>query len=65
MYVLFQFKYFSYEMMKSTWHEEPEKRPSFTDVLKFLNEQNIQDTLNEEVDADTTNDSGYLDIFQE
>ena len=61
------FKYFSYEMMKSTWHEEPEKRPPFADVVKFLHEQNIEDTPIEEAGGtvvDAESDSGYLDVFQ-
>ena len=53
--------------MKSTWHEEPEKRPSFSDVVKFLHEHNIEDTPIKGADgtvADAESDGGYLDIFQ-
>ena len=51
--------------MKHTWNEEPEKRPSFTDIIKFLHEQNIEDTLLDNPDSVTVEDgdSGYLDIF--
>ena len=50
-------------MMKDTWNEEPEKRPSFTDIVKFLHEQNIEDTLIVGTDINDENDSGYLDVF--
>ena len=51
--------------MKDTWNEEPEKRPLFTDIVKLLHKQNIEDTLLESPDSVTVedSDSGYLDIF--
>ena len=48
--------------MKSTWEHEPEKRPSFTDIVQFFDKQNIE-VLDTAV-VDNTNDSGYIDIFQ-
>ena len=53
-------------MMKSTWHGEPEKRPSFSDIVKFFYEQNIntEDTnIDETDDAIGDSNSGYLDIY--
>ena len=53
--------------MKTTWHEEPEKRPSFADIVQFLHGQNIEDTPINETDSaisDSENDSSYLDILQ-
>ena len=40
-------------MMKNTWNEEPEKRPLFTDIVKFLHEQIIKDALMDDVDRAT------------
>ena len=54
-------------MIKSTWKEEPEKRPSFSDIVQFFRAQNIdsEDTLIDKTDSIIVdNDSGYLDIFQ-
>ena len=55
-------------MIKSTWHEEPEKRPSFTKVVQFLHEHVGEDTPVDKADGsahvDAENDSGYLDLFQ-
>ena len=34
-------------MIKSTWQEEPEKRPSFSDIVRFLQDQNITDTCSD------------------
>ena len=54
-------------MMESTWHEEPEKRPSFTDIVQFLQEQNIEDAVMDDTDCasvDGERDSGYLVVFQ-
>ena len=48
-------------MIKSTWQEEPEKRPSFSDIVRFLQDQNITDTPVDE--AGTKNDSAYLDLL--
>jgi len=51
--------------MKSTWQEEPEKRPSFTDIVEFFHEQNIQESLVDEAAnavGDNRSDSGYLDL---
>ena len=53
-------------MIKTTWNEEPEKRPLFSDISQFLYNQNInlEDTPVDETDGTSVdNDSGYLDIF--
>ena len=52
-------------MIDSTWKEDPEKRPSFTDIMCFLYQQNVEDTPINESNSivDTENDSGYLEIF--
>ena len=53
-------------MMKDTWQEEPEKRPSFIDIVQFLQEQNIEDTTMDDTNhatADGERDSGYLAVF--
>ena len=53
--------------MKTTWKEEPEKRPSFSNIVQLLHEQNIdsEDTPIDETNAIIVdNDNGYLDIFQ-
>ena len=49
--------------MKDMWNEEPEKRPSFTDIAKLLHEQNVEDTLIDGTDIDDESDSGYLDVI--
>ena len=52
-------------MINSTWHEEPEKRPSFTDMVNFLHEQNAEDASVDEAETaavETKNDSSYLDL---
>ena len=53
-------------MMESTWHEESEKRPSFTDIVNFLHEQNAEDTPVDETEntvvIETKNDNSYLDL---
>ena len=56
-------------MIKCTWEEEPEKRPSFADIVQFFQEQNFstEDNFIDEIDDSaitSDNDSGYLDIFQ-
>ena len=54
-------------MIKSTWKEEPEKRPSFSDIVHFFHAQNIDSEVTPIDEKDGTivdNDSGYLDIFQ-
>ena len=54
-------------MIKSTWKEEPEKRPSFSDIVQFFHAQNIDSEVTPIDEKDGTivdNDSGYLDIFQ-
>ena len=54
-------------MIKSTWKEEPEKRPTFTDIVQFFHDQNIQDSPIDETNSptvDAENGSGYLDVFQ-
>ena len=59
---------YRYEMMENTWHEEPEKRPSFTDIVQFLQGQNIEDTPVDETEStvhviiETKNDNSYLDL---
>ena len=58
---------FSYEMMKTTWKEEPAKRPSFNDIVQFFHAQKIEDPSVDEIHGaivDNKNDSGYVDIFQ-
>ena len=56
-------------MIKSTWKEEPEKRPLFSDIVQFFHAQNIEDSFVDEGNSlavHAENDSGYLDIrFQE
>ena len=56
-------------MIKSTWNEEPEKRPIFSDIVQFFHDQNIEDSLIDEANSlsvDAENDNGYLDVhFQE
>ena len=47
-------------MIKSTWHEEPGKRPSFTDIVQFLQEQNIEATPVDETGR--TIDAEYLNL---
>lgn len=37
--------------MLSTWQDEPERRPSFADLVRCQN-----------VEIDTRNDKGYLDL---
>ena len=50
--------------MRDTWNEEPEKRPSFTDIVKLLHEQNVEDTLIDDgTDINDESDSGYLDVI--
>ena len=52
-------------MIKSTWQEEPEKRPSFSDIVHFLYDQKITDTPVDEAEitsVGTNNDSAYLDL---
>jgi len=52
-------------MIESTWKEEPKERPSFTDIVNFLYNQNIEDIPIDETDytaVDSENDSGYLDL---
>jgi len=52
-------------LIKSTWHEEPEKRPSFTDIVEFFHEQNIQESPVDEATNDVGgngSDSGYLEL---
>ena len=52
-------------MIKSTWQEEPEKRPSFSDIVHFLQDQNITDTPVDEAEitsVGTKNDGAYLDL---
>ena len=59
--------YFSFEMIKCTWEEEPENRPSFADIVQFFHEQNVsvEETFIDETDsAIGDNDSGYLEIFK-
>ena len=54
-------------MTRSTWQEEPEKRPSFTDIVQFFHDQNVEDSSIDETNSptiDAENDSGYLDVFQ-
>ena len=48
-------------MINSTWHEEPEKRPSFTDMVNFLHEDASVDKA-ETTFVETKNDSSYLDL---
>ena len=52
-------------MIDSTWKEDPDKRPSFTDIVCFLYQQDIEDTPTVETNSvvNAENDSGYLDIF--
>ena len=53
--------------MKNTWNEEPEKRSLFSDIVKFLHEQIIEDTPMDDIDGaalDGENDSSYLVVFQ-
>ena len=53
-------------MIKSTWQDEPEKRPSFSDIVRFLQDQNITDTPVDEAEitsVGTKNDSAYLDLL--
>ena len=60
-----KFDFFRYEMIKSTWQEEPEKRPSFSDIVRFLQDQNITDTPVDEAEitsVGTKNDSAYLNL---
>ena len=57
----------SYEMMESTWQEDSVQRPSFTDIVCFLHQQDVKDTPTDEMNSvvvDSENDSGYLEIFQ-
>ena len=57
----------SYEMMKSTWEQEPEKRPSFTDIVQFFDAQKIEGaSIYDEIDSatDDDNNSGYIDIYK-
>ena len=52
-------------MMKNTWNEEPEKRPLFTDIVKFIHEKVIEDTTMDDIDRATDDgekDSSYLRI---
>ena len=54
-------------MIKCTWEEEPENRPSFADIVQFFHEQNVsvEETFIDETDsAIGDNDSGYLEIFK-
>lgn len=56
-------------MIKCTWEEESEKRPSFADIVQFFQEQGFsdEDIFIDEIDHNANasdNDSGYLDIFQ-
>ena len=53
--------------MENTWNEEPEKRPLFTDIVKFIHEQIIEDTPMDDIDGaalDGEKESGYLAVFQ-
>ena len=55
-------------MIKSTWQEEPEKRPSFADIVQFFHHLDIKVSQEDEGSSaaiDAENDSGYLDVFQE
>ena len=56
---------FSYEIIKSTWQEEPKERPSFSNIVQFFLEQDIIEVtpMYETDDIMDDNDSGYLDIF--
>ena len=52
-------------MIESTWQEEPESRPTFTDIVQFFHDQNIKDTLVDEVEnitVGTEKNNGYLDL---
>ena len=52
-------------MIKGTWQEEPEKRPSFTDIVQFFHEQNVEYTPVDEAEnitIDSKSDNGYLNI---
>ena len=55
--------FYSYEMIKSTWQEEPEKRPSFADTVQFFHHLSIE--VSDEPVIDAENDGGYLDVSQE
>ena len=51
--------------MNSTWHEEPEKRLSFTDIVHYLCNQSIDDTSADEAENTTSNSknvSNYLNL---
>lgn len=53
-------------MIKSTWEQEPEKRPSFTDIVQFFHAQKIEGASIDETDGatvDNKNNSGYIDIY--
>ena len=58
MYIHILIKTFRYELIENMWQEEPEKRPSFTDIVHFLHDQNVEDTLGAESPAT----SGYLNL---
>ena len=49
-------------MMESTWQEESENRPTFTDIIQFFHDQNIKDTPVDEAENIIEKDSGYLDL---
>ena len=55
-----QHSLYRYEMIRNTWYEEPEKRPSFTDIIQVLHEQNVEDTSVDETERTINTD--YLNL---
>ena len=48
-------------MIKSTWQEEPQERPSFADIVQFLHM--IDDPLDErDIFVESAHGSGYLRV---
>ena len=57
-------------MLKRTWLEQPQERPSFADIVQFFHQQNIKDSLTHADerdtfvgDAESACDSGYLELM--
>ena len=44
------------------WEEEPEKRPSFSDIVLFLHNQNIKDAPVDEAEITSVDTNGYLNL---
>ena len=56
-----------FDMMESTWQDEPEKRPTFVDIVHFFHNQNIKDGRTQvdharNIIVGTKKDSGYLKL---